>query len=108
TIANDAIFTHLADVPPLAGFLNSLLCVADHFYTQSNHAFNSWCILGNSISKILKDWEAAWEKEQEKERLKEKVLECCVAQASKGKPSMGYYISFSSSPVLNSTPHPPK
>ncbi|KAG6806007.1 hypothetical protein H0H87_002929, partial [Tephrocybe sp. NHM501043] len=59
TIANDAIFTHLADVPPLAGFLDSLLHIADHFLTQSNHAFKSWCILGDSISKFLKDWEAA-------------------------------------------------
>ncbi|KAG6843772.1 hypothetical protein H0H87_000578 [Tephrocybe sp. NHM501043] len=76
TIANDAILMHLEDVPPLAGFLDSLLHVADHSLTQSNHAFKSWCILGDSISKILKDQEAAWEKEQEKERLKERELEC--------------------------------
>ncbi|KAG6853898.1 hypothetical protein H0H87_008194, partial [Tephrocybe sp. NHM501043] len=87
TIADDATFTCMADVSPLAGFLNRLLCVADHFLTQSNHAFKSWCILGDSISKILKDLEAAQEKEQEKERLKESKLECCAAQASKEKPS---------------------
>ncbi|KAG6815208.1 hypothetical protein H0H87_003993 [Tephrocybe sp. NHM501043] len=68
-------------VPPLAGFLNSLLCIADHSLTQFNHAFKSWCVLGDSISKILKDWEAAWEKE----RLKEKELEHCAAQTSKEK-----------------------
>ncbi|KAG6815484.1 hypothetical protein H0H87_001363 [Tephrocybe sp. NHM501043] len=87
TITNDAIFTHLADIPPLAGFLNSLLHVADHSLTQSNHTFKSWCVLGDSISKILKDWEAAWEKEQKKERLKERDLEHCTVQASKEKPS---------------------
>ncbi|KAG6808846.1 hypothetical protein H0H87_003912, partial [Tephrocybe sp. NHM501043] len=104
TIANDAIFTCLADVPPLAGFLNSLLCVADHSLTQSNHAFKSWCVLGDSISKILKDHEAAWEKEREKEKLKERELEHCDTQASKEKPSMHYYTLFSSFPVLNSLP----
>ncbi|KAG6826578.1 hypothetical protein H0H87_006919 [Tephrocybe sp. NHM501043] len=74
-------------VSPLAGFLDSLLHVADHFLTQSNYAFKSWCILGDSISKILKDQKAALEKEQEKERLKERELEYCAIQASKGKPS---------------------
>ncbi|KAG6840274.1 hypothetical protein H0H87_012264 [Tephrocybe sp. NHM501043] len=69
TITNDAIFTHLADVPPLAGFLDSLLHIADHSLTQSNYAFKTW------------------EKEQEKERLKERELEHCAAQASKEKPS---------------------
>ncbi|KAG6843954.1 hypothetical protein H0H87_011448 [Tephrocybe sp. NHM501043] len=87
TIADDVIFTHLANVPPLAGFLDSLLDVADCSLTQSNHAFKGWCILGDSISKIFKDWEAAWEKEREKERLKERELECCTAQASTEKPS---------------------
>ncbi|KAG6843422.1 hypothetical protein H0H87_004724 [Tephrocybe sp. NHM501043] len=53
----------------------------------SNHAFKSWCILGNSISKILKDWKATWEKEQEKERLKERELEGHTVQASKKQPS---------------------
>ncbi|KAG6839576.1 hypothetical protein H0H87_000481, partial [Tephrocybe sp. NHM501043] len=104
TIANDAIFTCLADVPPLAGFLESLLHVADHSLTQFNHAFQSWCVLGGSISKILKDHEAAWEKEREKERLKERELERHVAQASKEKPSVHHYTSFSSFPVLNSLP----
>ncbi|KAG6824755.1 hypothetical protein H0H87_011169, partial [Tephrocybe sp. NHM501043] len=87
TIADDAIFTCLADIPPLAGFLDSLLHVADCSVTQSNHAFRSWCILGDSISKILKDCEAAWEKEQEKERFKERELEHHIVQASKEKPS---------------------
>ncbi|KAG6842910.1 hypothetical protein H0H87_009375 [Tephrocybe sp. NHM501043] len=87
TIADDAIFTHLEDVPPFAGLLNSLLHIADHSLTQSNHTFKSWCILGDSISKILNNWEAAWEKEQEKERLKERVLEYHNVQASKEKPS---------------------
>ncbi|KAG6842649.1 hypothetical protein H0H87_011361, partial [Tephrocybe sp. NHM501043] len=64
-----------------------LLHVADCSLTQSNYAFKSWCILGDSISKILKDWEAAWEKDQEKERLKERELEHCAVQASKEKPS---------------------
>ncbi|KAG6855171.1 hypothetical protein H0H87_007320, partial [Tephrocybe sp. NHM501043] len=104
TIADDAIFTCLANVPPLAGFLNSLLHFADHSLTQSNHAFKSWCVLGDSISKILKDWEAAWEKEQEKERLKERDLECHAAQASKEKPSVRHYTSFPSFSVLNSLP----
>ncbi|KAG6807634.1 hypothetical protein H0H87_001253 [Tephrocybe sp. NHM501043] len=104
TIANDAIFTCLANVPPLAGFLDSLLCIADHSLTQSNHAFKSWCILGDSISKILKDWEAAWKKEREKKRLKERELEHHAAQASKEKPSVHHYTSFSSFPVLNSLP----
>ncbi|KAG6812678.1 hypothetical protein H0H87_009638, partial [Tephrocybe sp. NHM501043] len=41
TIANDTIFTHLVDVPPLACFLDSLLHIADCSATQSNHAFKS-------------------------------------------------------------------
>ncbi|KAG6823999.1 hypothetical protein H0H87_012705, partial [Tephrocybe sp. NHM501043] len=64
-----------------------LLHIADRSLTQSNHTFKSWCVLGDSISKILKDYEAAWEKEQEKERLKERELECHAVQASKEKPS---------------------
>ncbi|KAG6807817.1 hypothetical protein H0H87_000926 [Tephrocybe sp. NHM501043] len=104
TITHNAIFTCLADVPPLAGFLNSLLHIADCSLTQSNHAFKSWYIMGNSSSKILKDWEAAWEKEQEKERLKERELEHHAVQASKEKPSVCHYTSFSSFPVLNSLP----
>ncbi|KAG6830079.1 hypothetical protein H0H87_009317 [Tephrocybe sp. NHM501043] len=35
TIANDAIFMHLADVPPLAGFLDSLLHIANCFLSQA-------------------------------------------------------------------------
>ncbi|KAG6805488.1 hypothetical protein H0H87_003379, partial [Tephrocybe sp. NHM501043] len=104
TIADDAIFTCLADIPPLAGFLDSLLHVADCSVTQSNHAFRSWCILGDSISKILKDCEAAWEKEQEKERFKERELEHHIVQASKEKPSVCHYTSFSSFPGLNTLP----
>ncbi|KAG6855355.1 hypothetical protein H0H87_004442 [Tephrocybe sp. NHM501043] len=55
TITDNAIFTCLADVPPLAGFLDSPLHIADHSLTQYNYAFKSWCILGDSISQILKD-----------------------------------------------------
>ncbi|KAG6829558.1 hypothetical protein H0H87_010910, partial [Tephrocybe sp. NHM501043] len=104
TIANDAIFTCLADVPPLAGFLESLLHVADHSLTQFNHAFQSWCVLGGSISKILKDHEAAWEKEREKERLKERELERHVAQASKEKPSCLSQDSASNVKILSVLP----
>ncbi|KAG6827216.1 hypothetical protein H0H87_005287, partial [Tephrocybe sp. NHM501043] len=64
-------------------FLDSLLHVANYFLALSNPAFKSWCILDDSISKILKDQEAAWEKEREKERLKERELEHHAAQASK-------------------------
>ncbi|KAG6808460.1 hypothetical protein H0H87_012918 [Tephrocybe sp. NHM501043] len=104
TIADHAIFICLEDVPPLAGFLDSLLCVVDHSLTQSNHAFKSWCILGNSISKMLKYWEMAWDKEQEIERLKERELECCAVKAFNEKLSVHLYILFSSSPGLNSIP----
>ncbi|KAG6815505.1 hypothetical protein H0H87_001116 [Tephrocybe sp. NHM501043] len=87
TITDDVIFMYLSDVPSLTGFLNSILCIADHFLAQSNHAFKNWCVLGDSISKILKDWKAAWEKKREKERLKERELEYCAMQASKEQPS---------------------
>ncbi|KAG6816162.1 hypothetical protein H0H87_008204 [Tephrocybe sp. NHM501043] len=83
TIADEMIFMYLADVPPLASFLDSLLHISNSLLALSNHTFKSWYILGNSISQILKDCKAAWEKEREKERLKEIELECHAAQASK-------------------------
>ncbi|KAG6849123.1 hypothetical protein H0H87_003117, partial [Tephrocybe sp. NHM501043] len=103
TITNDAIFTCLADGPPSCWLPQQPSAHCRPFPHPVQSCLQELVHPGDSISKILKDQEAAWEKEQEKERLKERELECHAVQASKEKLSVHHYTSFSS-PVLNSIP----
>ncbi|KAG6824815.1 hypothetical protein H0H87_010951 [Tephrocybe sp. NHM501043] len=67
---------------------------------MSNHTFKNWCILGNLISKILKDCEAAWEKEREKKRLKERELEHHTTLTSKQQPPRYSYSIVNASGIM--------